>query len=103
MFTVTDILTGTHGSLNPDYPGAANLVLREVVIDSRQATRSERRAPARSLDWRVSSGSAAAADLETAAICSDRGGSVREGTGTCASSRRAGTRLKAPRVALSAA
>src|SRR4051794_21270206 len=38
MFTVADILTGTGGAPNPDYPGAANLVLRDVVVDSRQAT-----------------------------------------------------------------
>src|SRR5690242_2684936 len=38
MWTVTDILTGTGGTLHPDYPGAANLILRDVVVDSRQAT-----------------------------------------------------------------
>ena len=37
MYTLNDILTGTGGTLDPQYPGPADLLLREVVIDSRTA------------------------------------------------------------------
>src|SRR5579859_1711855 len=37
MYTLADIVTGTGGQVDPVYPGAAHLVLREVVIDSRKA------------------------------------------------------------------
>ncbi len=37
MFTLADILTGTGGTLDPAHAGAADLVVRDVVIDSRQA------------------------------------------------------------------
>jgi len=37
MYTLNDILVGTGGTLDPQYPGPAGLVLREVVIDSRTA------------------------------------------------------------------
>ncbi len=37
MYTLDDILIGTGGTLDPEYPGAAGLVLREVGIDSRAA------------------------------------------------------------------
>ncbi|HUS15892.1 MAG TPA: UDP-N-acetylmuramoyl-tripeptide--D-alanyl-D-alanine ligase [Chloroflexia bacterium] len=37
MLKLTDILAGTGGTLDPGYPGAGDLVLRDVVIDSRQA------------------------------------------------------------------
>ncbi len=37
MYTLDDIVTGTGGTLDPDYSGAAGLVVREVGIDSRAA------------------------------------------------------------------
>ena len=37
MWTLTDIVTGTGGALDPGSPGPGNLVVRDVVIDSRQA------------------------------------------------------------------
>jgi UDP-N-acetylmuramoyl-tripeptide--D-alanyl-D-alanine ligase len=37
MYSLTDIVTGTGGALDSQFAGPANLILRDVVIDSRQA------------------------------------------------------------------